>query len=109
MARKHFEEYYNQVCNQFFSLEDAFKEMSEEVQNNMVEPERLKQLQKTIEPIKNNYQTLSYIKYLLDKPTKKSKHAKYDKQSKKLISKCGDKTGDKLLKKNSSIISSLKS
>ena len=107
MARKHFDEYYNKICKQFFSLNDVLEELSEEVGNNMVEPERLKQLQKTIQPIKDSYMTLNYIKYLLDKPTKKSKHVKYDKEKVKVLKETDSKHSDQVLAKNEEIIKSL--
>ena len=31
MARKHFDEYYNKICSQFFSLKEVFDDLSKEV------------------------------------------------------------------------------
>ena len=67
MARRDFDAYYNKIASQLFELDRVFKDLSQEADAGMVEPERLEQVKKTIEPIKNSYQTLSYIKYLLDK------------------------------------------
>lgn len=85
MARKHFDAYYQQICKQFHQLNEVFNDLAKEVAEGMVEPERQKELEKTIEPIKTSYQTLSYIKYLLDKPTRKEKHKGYDMRSKNLL------------------------
>ena len=85
MARRDFDEYYNKISSQLFELDRVFKDLSAEADAGMVEPERIEQLKITIEPIKTSYQTLSYIKYLLDKPTRKRKMTRYNGQSKKLL------------------------
>lgn len=108
MARKHFDDYYNKVYKQLYSLEQVFNDMTEELKNNMIEPERVEQLKKTIEPIKNSYHTLSYIKYLLDKPTKKQKHKRYDIQNKKLLEFTEGSHMEDVLSRNDSILESLK-
>ena len=108
MAKKDFDEYYNKIAKQYYSLNEVLTDLSKEVQDNMVEPERLEQLKKTIEPVKNSYQTLMYIKYLLDKPSKKQKRNKYDKQMKKIIKQSEGKHSTDIIKNNEDIISSLK-
>ena len=108
MARKHFDEYYNKICAQFFSLNEVFEDLSKEVAQGMVEPERLKQLETTITPIKNSYQTLSYIKYLLDKPTRKEKEPRYKKMNKKLLKISEGYQSSDILNKNEDILNELK-
>lgn len=108
MAKKDFDEYYNKIAKQYYSLNEVLTDLSKEVQDNMVEPERLDQLKKTIEPVKNSYQTLMYIKYLLNKPSKKQKQNKYDKQMKKIIKQSEGKHSTDIIKNNEDIISSLK-
>lgn len=108
MARKHFDEYYNKICGQFFSLNEVFEDLSKEVSQGMVEPERLKQLETTILPIKNSYQTLSYIKYLLDKPTRKEKEPRYKKMNKKLLKISEGHQSSDILNKNENILNELK-
>jgi hypothetical protein len=108
MARKDFDEYYNKISSQLFELDKVFKDLSAEVDTGMVEPERIEQLKITIEPIKTSYHTLSYIKYLLDKPTRKSKHSRYDSQNRKILSSTkGYQSGD-YIDKNSQILRGLK-
>lgn len=107
MARKDFDQYYNQICNQYFELQKVMKDLSEEVSNGMIEPERIEQLKQTIVPVENNYRTLGYIKYLLDKPTRKSKHAKYKQRNKKLLEQCEGRTQEDLVKENNEVISHL--
>ena len=50
----------------------------------MVEPERVEQFMKTMQPIKDSFLTMQYVKYLLDKPNKKEKVKRYDLQTKNI-------------------------
>lgn len=108
MSKKDFDDYYNKIYSQFHSLNEVFEDLSKEVASGMVEPERQEQLMKTIEPIKNSYQTLSYIKYLLDKPSRKSKEPRYKQQNKKLLKICENHKGEDILKNNSKILDTLR-
>ena len=108
MSRKDFDTYFAQVSNQYFQLNDALTELSQEVNDGMVEPERLEQLKSTILPIKNSYETLNYIRYLLDKPTRRSKHSRYNRQLRKVLELSKDKTSEVVLTSNKKIIDSLR-
>lgn len=108
MARKDFDEYYNKISSQLFELDKVFKELAAEADAGMVEPERLEQVKITIEPIKTSYHTLSYIKYLLDKPAKKSKHERYDKQNKKVLNSSKGYHSRDYIDKNSQILGGLR-
>ena len=108
MARKHFDDYYNKICSQFFSLQEVFEDISKEVQEGMVEPERLTELEKTIQPVKNNYQTLSYIKYLLDMPTRREKETMHKRMNKKLLEISKGRHSKEVIEENDSIINKLK-
>lgn len=107
MARKDFDKYYGQVCKQFHQLTDVFDELAKEVAEGMVEPERQRELEKTIAPIRDSYQTLSYIKYLLDKPTKKSKHEGYAKRNNKLFTISKGRQESDIIEKNKKILEDL--
>lgn len=108
MSRKHFDDYYNKICSQFFSLNEVFDDLSKEVAEGMVEPERLEQLKVTIQPIKDSYQTLSYIKYLLDKPQRSHKQPRYKNVNKKLLEISEGHQAEDVLKNNKQILDSLK-
>ena len=107
MARKHFDEYLKTITKQYMELQDTLKEMSVECEKGMIEPERLEQLKMTIAPVKNSFDTLVYIKYLLDMPTRKSKHTKYNHTNKKIIEDTKHVSKDKVIQKNSEVIASL--
>lgn len=108
MARKDFDAYFRQVANQYQQLSTVLQDLSQDVENGMCEPERLEQLKATILPVKNSYETLNYIRYLIDKPTRKSKHAGYNRQNKKVLAMCKDKTAEAVIANNDAIIQGLR-
>ena len=73
MAVKDVVEYYNQVANQYTLLIEDLKDFEKECQEGIVEPEKLDQIKDNIQPLINNYNTLSYIMFLLNQPTRKEK------------------------------------
>ena len=91
MSKRHFEEYLNNVYNSYLQLEKVYNAYLEECQKDMVEPERLQSLEEMIKPVKDSYNTLRYIKYLLDMPNKESKGARYINQNKRLLNSIDDK------------------
>ena len=79
MARKDFEEYYTKAYKQYKSMNETLKRVSEDVANNMTDFSFVEKLKEQIAPIKKNYETLTWIKYLLDRPNRKEKKKKFDK------------------------------
>lgn len=112
MAVKHVVEYYNEITEQYLELLENIRDFEAEAEKGLVEPERLDKIKENIQPLLNNYQTLSYIMYLLNKPVKKSKQGRYRNQSKKQLSKIEKqftkdgliKTGEETLKQIKRII-----
>lgn len=82
MSRKDVQDYYNQIYVDYTDMVQALKDMEQECTNGLVSPDRVNQLKEMLEPIKINYQRISYIMYLLDKPNKKEKRRWYDNQNK---------------------------
>lgn len=109
MAVKHVKEYYNQVTEQYLTMLDSLKEMEKEYNENIVSPEQYEQMKATIEPLKNNYMTLSWIMYLLSKPLKKENEKRYKEKMKKKLSQL-DKSKDKegIINQNKAILNELK-
>lgn len=83
MAVKHVVEYYEQICDQYKQLNDELKDFQKMVEEGIVEPERIDNLKKIIEPLKNNYMTISWIMFLLNKPQRESKEKAYQKRMRK--------------------------
>ena len=108
MAKKDFDEYYNSILKQYLDLKKTLNDMSEEVENNLLEPERLEGIKNLIKPIKESCQTVTYIKYLLDKPSRKSKINKYNQRSHKLLKQSEGYTQKDIMNKNDEILKGLK-
>lgn len=85
MAIKAVEDYYQQICSDYKEMLDNLKDFEAEVEEGLVEPERLDRLKDQIAPIKANYERWTYMMFLLHQPQRKSKQANYKKQNKKLL------------------------
>lgn len=107
MAKKDFDEYYNKIFKQYNELQVTLEDMSKEVSNGMIEPERLEALKNTVVPVATSFQTLSYIKYLLDLPVRKTKRKRYSVNN-HLLKRAGEYTGNNIMSKNQDIIDNVK-
>lgn len=85
MAKKDVDIYFNQICQDYRELLDTLKDMEEEVSKGLLDPDKLVQMKEYIEPIKINWQRISYIMFLLNKPAKNKKQERYTNQNKKLL------------------------
>lgn len=85
MAIRAVEDYYKQICEQYKEMLENLKDFEKEVQDGVVEPERLERLQEQVAPIKQNYERWTYMMFLLHQPNRKSKQHKYKNQNKKLL------------------------
>lgn len=83
MSKKHVEDYYKQICDDYRELISNLHEMEKEAENGLISPTQIENLERTIEPLKNNYETISWIIYLLNMPNRKSKKKRYEGQTKK--------------------------
>lgn len=109
MAVKHLVQYYNEVCNQRQEILADLKDFEKEAADGLMEPERLDTIKETIKPLMNNYQTLSYVMFLLNKPVRKEKHKRYEQQNKKLLSTIDKQfTKDGIIQQNNNVLDELK-
>lgn len=106
MSVKDVKDYYNKVSADYHELILTLQDMEEEYKNNLVSPDTLKSLERQIEPIKTNFRTISYIIYLLNKPTKKSKQNRYKKQNKKLLEI--SRTLEEVQKENKNVLNNIR-
>ena len=101
MSKKHFEEYLNSVRKSFEQMDKAYKAYQEECDENSIDPDTLKRMEDTLKPIKDSYNSLMYVKYLLDMPNKKSKEKRYTNQHKRQFECIDDKCKkENVLKQN---------
>lgn len=109
MAVKHVREYYDDVCNQYVAMMHEIRDFEEEANKGLFPPERLDEIKKMIEPLKANYETLSWIIFLLNQPNRKSKQKGYEIRNKKFIesfNKARTKAG--VIKENEEVINKFK-
>lgn len=105
MAVKDIKIYYDEVCDQYHELINELHDFEKEAEQGFIEPERLEQIQKSIQPIINNYQMLSYIIFLLNKPARKEKYKKYEKQNRKLLEQiAAENTKQGVLNQNKNVL-----
>lgn len=108
MSKKHFDEYYLKVCKQYSEMMYAIREIEQQSINNIMSPERLDELKKSVEPLRNNYMTLSYVAFLLNQPNKSKKQKRYWNSEKKKYSSLDFKRSPQgVMKENSMVIENL--
>ena len=79
MSVKHIKEYYNKVCEQYHDFLEELRDFETLCNEGLVAPEMIEQAKRTIEPLKDNWEKLNYIIFLLNKPNNKSKQDRYSK------------------------------
>ena len=110
MAVKHIKQYYDDVCVNYLDMIKALEDLTEECNKNIVSPEKVEEFKRMVEPVKNNYLTLSYIMFLLNMPNRKEKQKKYEKQEQKRLSNIPHKnTKDGIIEENKVLINKMKS
>jgi hypothetical protein len=89
-------------------MQEELKDFQKEVENGIIEPERIDNLKHVIEPLKNNYMTLSWIMYLLNQPNRDSKERAYQRRQRKFLESL-DKNFNKesILKQNEEVIKNI--
>lgn len=106
MSQKDVIKYYNEVVENYKDMLENLKDMEEEMKESLVTPEQVDQMKRMAQPIVDNYRTLSYIIFLLNRPTKKEKFNRYEKQNKKLLENC--RTKEEVLNENKEALNNLK-
>ena len=85
MSKRDFDNYFEDVKKQYLEMVSTLEEMTELADKKMVAPEMLENVKTVVEPIKQNYMTLSYVMFLLNTPKKGKKLEKYKRQNRKLF------------------------
>jgi len=81
MSIKDVKKYYAQVEQQYFEMNQTAKELNEECAKGNIPQSMVDQAQAMTLPLKQNYERLSYILYLLNKPSRPAKNVWYNKQN----------------------------
>ena len=90
MGYKHIKEEYEKQRKDYYELLDNLKDMESMLEKNMISQEQLDSYKKYIEPIKNNYMRWEWFIFLLNKPNRKEKEKRYNKQFQKYLDKVKD-------------------
>ena len=109
MSLKHLLEYRDKVEEAYNVAIQDIRDFEKEAQEGLVDPDRVEAYKKTMAPLINNYQQITYLLFLLNKPVKKEKEGKYLKQNKKLLNMIDkSNTADAMLLKNKEVLEKLK-
>ena len=84
MAMKDLKNYYEQVEHLYVELASELRGMEEDFKKGECTEDELQNLLIPVNNIKENYQRLSYVLFLLYQPRRDSKKVKYKKQNKDL-------------------------
>lgn len=85
MSRRDVIKYYNDCQSQYFELLRDSKDFDDAVKAGLIDQSQYEQAQTMLNTVKNNYERLSYIIFLLNSPNKSKKKAKYNKQHKNIV------------------------
>lgn len=84
MSIKHVKKYYAQVEQQFYEMNQAAKELNEECKRGNVTQAQVDQAETMALPLRQNYERLSYLLYLLNLPNRECKIPKYERVNREL-------------------------
>lgn len=110
MAVKDVKKYYIDLINQYVEMKNDITDFEVAFKEGHITEDRLIEVKKDLEVVKDNLDRVSYIMYLLEMPNKKTKKTKYQKQHTKLgqtfILHKADK--DSVIRENDSFIKLIK-
>ena len=108
MSKKDVEEYYTKVCADYKQLKETLTEMEEEFKNSVQDVDKIEQVRKMIEPLKVNYERISYIMYLFNKPVRRKKKFSYELENKKRLNNFSNSSLEDIHRENQEVIKNLK-
>ena len=73
MAKRHVIQYFLELENTYVEMQDTLKELQQLASEGKVEESAYLDVKKDIDAIKENYDRVAYILFLLNKPNRKSK------------------------------------
>ena len=105
MSVKDIEAYYNELTAQKKQLIKELEDFSRLSEQNLYPPEKLAQIKESIQPLLRNHEMMTYIIYLLHRPTRKSKWDGYARREGKKIAGLPDTVKkEKIIENNNSIL-----
>lgn len=104
MAIRDLKEYYDTVAEAYVEMLREAKDFEKEYKQGHLTEEQLTQMQATIAPLKENYERLSYVMMLLNKPKRTSKEATFYKQNRMLYDYLKDSSSDKIIQEDTDVL-----
>ena len=111
MSKRHLDEYFNKIVTDYKEMLDTIKELEEECNKGLVHPDKLEQIKEAVKPLKENYMTLSWVMFLLNKPNRKNKSKRYEESEKNKMKKIDPKkerSPESVFKENKETIENIK-
>ena len=108
MAKRDVIQYYLEQQNVYFESLNNIKEIDDAIKKGIVTEEQFKDAQKELEIIKNNYERLSYIVLLLNKPKRKEKQLQEEQLNKKWYDALKGSSREALLDESKDALSDFK-
>ena len=109
MSKKDVDEYYTKVCADYKQLRETLTELEQEFKNSVQDVDKIEQVRKMVEPLKVNYERISYIMYLFNKPVRRKKKFSYEFQNKKRLNNFSNSSLEDIHNENQEVIQNLKS
>jgi hypothetical protein len=94
MAVKDVKEYYFKLIAQKAELEADLADFEEALKNGFITEEQMQAAKDELIPYQINLDRLTYIMYLLELPSRKTKKAKFTKQNKKILDELKKRNAD---------------
>lgn len=112
MAVKDIVDYYNKVTSHYIEMKEVLKELESNIPEDKIENanNNISMIRKDVEQLASNYRRISYIMYLLNKPTKKEKHKRYEQSETKRLSEISEENSlEGIVKEDNDILKRLNS
>lgn len=87
MAQREFLEYYYKVEYQYLEMKADLEDFTVALQNGYITEDKLEEVKSQIAELQVNYDRLTWVKELLDKPNRKKKQAHWEKQNRCRLNK----------------------
>jgi hypothetical protein len=87
MAQREFLEYYYKVEHQYLEMKADLEDFTVALQNGYITEDKLEEVKSQIAELQVNYDRLTWVKELLDKPNRKKKQAHWEKQNRCRLNK----------------------
>ena len=107
MSKKDFDRYYLEIKNQYLEMLSNMEEFSKTASDEMISSDIIENMKALVEPIKQNYMTLSYVSFLLDKPKRTHKIDKYVKMNKKKLNTSNGRTQEDVINQNKELLAKM--